>query len=511
MESKYSRPEQTIVQIDNPNYNPRMKMKQPIPALTLLSLLALASSCLAQDVIVYPGGSGNWSSTVPNQPWTNGTIPAATNGVWIMDPSINITVDTATNVYIGFLEGQGAVTMAANSTLILLGDSAGAQLTSYLDTFDATASNNTVILEGNIAHASTVNYYNLVMSNTTGNASGFYTGPYDGLPGSGFNIANDCIMYGSNLVQQSSPDPGSGDPETDITIGHNLIIGTNSIWDPSGSSLTVMGDTFVYGMLEDLNGALGTNTFMGNITIYPGSRYLNIRQYVPGWYVSDVTQWELWGNLTNYGTIFGHGGGCINLFGTNIIAGNPFTLPGMFFNGTTTIETTLTLSNASPVLLGTLQFDLANPGELIVQGVKTNILFWVSGNLNVLNSGPAPASGTVYHLLSAYQYTNNFASVSLPTLPNGLSWVNNLTNNGTISVTGTIIPTGSPTLKLNQSGSTLTLSWDSTTYPGFKVQAQTNSAGLGSTWYATGSTTTSPFVTTINPSGSSVFFRLSNK
>ena len=57
-----------------------------------------------------------------------------------------------------------------------------------------------------------------------------------------------------------------------------------------------------------------------------------------------------------------------------------------------------------------------------------------------------------------------------------------------------------------RNGMDLSLSWDSATYPGYRVQAQTNN-GLGGTWKSTSSTTTSPFNITVNSNNPAVFFR----
>jgi hypothetical protein len=88
-----------------------------------------------------------------------------------------------------------------------------------------------------------------------------------------------------------------------------------------------------------------------------------------------------------------------------------------------------------------------------------------------------------------------------------LSWIDNLATSGSIAVSGAV---AAPTLTLSKNGGVLTLSWDSATFPGFSVKAQTNSSGLGSVWYSTGSGTTSPFVVPADPNNKAVFFRLSN-
>ena len=262
----------------------------------------------------------------------------------------------------------------------------------------------------------------------------------------------------------------------------------------------MVSNVFIGGLLEDLNGALGSNYFGGNVTVNPSA--------TGGWNVSDVTQWAIGGSLTNNGPIFGVGYGSISFDGTGIITGsNPITIPTITVNGTYTIGTTITLATNTPTLNGTLVFDLANPQQIILPAYVGTSLYY-SGTLNVTNSGAPPVSGNSYQFFNAPSYGGSFASTSFPSLPSGLSWVDNLATSGSIAVTNT--SAGSPIITLSRSGNLLTLSWASTTFPGYSVQAQTNSAGIHSNWSATGSGTVSPFSIAINPTNPPVFFRLSN-
>jgi hypothetical protein len=162
-------------------------------------------------------------------------------------------------------------------------------------------------------------------------------------------------------------------------------------------------------------------------------------------------------------------------------------------------------------------FDLANPGQIVLspnanQGTNLaaigTLYYPTNGNLDVINSGPTPAPGANYQFFSAKSYSGTFASISLPSLPNGLSWVNNLATGGSITVIGSLLTP--PVLTLSRNGGQLTLSWNSTTYPGYEVQAQTNKTGLGGTWTDVGSGTNSPYMVTINPTNPPVYYRLSN-
>ncbi|HAO79438.1 MAG TPA: hypothetical protein DCQ92_10775 [Verrucomicrobia subdivision 3 bacterium] len=464
-----------------------MKTKQIFTVLTILSGLLFASMNRAADITAT--NSGNWSDT---NIWNSGTVPG-TNDDADIPLGINVTVNT--NASVQFIYDSGTVTMAPNSTLTILGDQAIDKLTSLV----ATATGNTVVYLGNPFFARQCNYYNLVFANTN------YVDPYPPYnPYQNFNnfsssqgptpmtVAGNMTVIGYTKMQQ-------GSAGADIFIGGNLIIGTNCIWDSSGANLTVVSNVFIGGLLEDLNGALGSNYFGGNVTVNPSA--------TGGWNVSDVTQWAIGGSLTNNGPIFGVGYGSISFDGTGIITGSkPITIPTITVNGTYTIGTTITLATNTPTLNGTLVFDLANTNQIILNA-GTNWLYY-SGILDVINSGAAPVAGNSYKLFNAPNYGGSFTSTSFPSLPSGLNWVDNLATSGSIAVTGS--STGSPIITLSRSGNLLTLSWASTTFPGYSVQAQTNSAGIRSNWSATGSGTVSPYTITINPANPPVFFRLSN-
>jgi hypothetical protein len=70
---------------------------------------------------------------------------------------------------------------------------------------------------------------------------------------------------------------------------------------------------------------------------------------------------------------------------------------------------------------------------------------------------------------------------------------------------------GSPVLTFVRSGGNITLSWDSASFPGYSLQAQTNSAGIGtSSWGSVSGGNVSPVIMPIDPANPNVFFRLSN-
>jgi hypothetical protein len=462
-----------------------MKTKQIFTVLTALSILLFASNGRAAETIITATGSGNWSSTTPDAPWPGGIVPATTNAVAVYAPN-NITVDSTATI--AYIVGGGTVTMAAGATFNILGSTNGGEGTQDLvGLLDTSATGNTVNYQGNCFWAKHQNYYNLVFSGIATDHYSFYNGPSSGSDVA-MTIVGDWTLSGSNIWVQAG---------NDLTVGGNLIIGNSCKWDCSSFKTTVTGNTTVNGLLIDLDGALGSNYFGGNVTVNKSNL---------GWNLTDVTQWSVGGSLTNNGTIIGIAYGSIAFNGTGNIAGSAIKIPTMTINGTYTIGTTITLTTNTPTLNGTLVFDLANTNQIILKA-GTNWLFY-SGILDVINTGPEPASGNSYKFFSATNYGGAFDTTTFPSLSGGKSWVDNLLASGSIAVTGGIA--GFPIITLSRSGSVLTLSWDSTTFPGYRVLAQTNSAGIGSNWSGTGSGTVSPFTIAINPANPPVFFRLSN-
>ncbi len=70
---------------------------------------------------------------------------------------------------------------------------------------------------------------------------------------------------------------------------------------------------------------------------------------------------------------------------------------------------------------------------------------------------------------------------------------------------------GSPVLTLSRSGGNVTLSWNSASFPGYNLQAQTNNTGFGANgWGPVTGGSTSPVIVPVDPANPCVFFRLSN-
>ena len=496
-----------------------MNTKHIFAALTVLSILLSTSISRATPQLLTAVQSGYWSNTnLATSPWPGGILPT-TNDLVEVDNGIVITNDM-TNAACMALDSQldvsgfgGTVIMAPNSTLIVGGILEGYG-TQGVTVFDPSATNCTVIFEGNAFWATRCNYWNLVF-NGWGN---FYNGYQNGFPSTPMTIMGNFSVIGTNVP----PDQTNGytgvyvECGDNMTVLGNLTIGLNCAWDCSHSNTVVMGTTTIAGILLDQDSADGGN-FFSNVIVPPSSMFITNKNnflvnkftnnVVGGWDLADGTNWNVSGSLTNNGLVYGIAYGSINFNGTGSITGsNALTIPTMVVNGTYNIGTSIVLTTNTLGLNGTLVFDLANTNQIVLQAGAGTALYYNS-NLDIINSGATPSSGTSYTLFYCPNgYGGTFASETFPSLPAGLSWVDNLLTSGSISVFGAIL--GKHTLTLSRSGSALTLSWDSTTYTGYSVQAQTNSAGVRSNWFPTGSGTVSPYPVTVNPANPPVFFRL---
>jgi hypothetical protein len=235
------------------------------------------------------------------------------------------------------------------------------------------------------------------------------------------------------------------------------------------------------------------------------------------WYVGDATGWAVGGNLTNNGIIgFGKNYGSIDFTGKGIIAGNPiiFTIPTMIIDGTNEIADTITLTTNYPTVNGTIVFDLANSNQIILNAGTNWFWYSTNGTLDVINSGLAPVAGNAYQLFNNIGNTNyggQYATINLPGLSGGLSWVNDLLTDGSFAVVG--LPTVTITsFQYNRTTSQFTLTWTSTAAATYTVQESPSLnpsvwSPLQTSIPSGGSTTTA---TVTMPAGTKGFLRVSS-
>jgi hypothetical protein len=470
-------------------------------------LTALLFAAAAGAATVTTTGSGNWDSTTPNAPWPGGTPPQPTddavissgntvtvdvpetvgslqvNGVCNNNSVLSVETSSNTNTT-GAIFGSGTFTQGVDAVLNVAGGTVNYSPPGSIATLNATAPGNSVNYTGNPFLAKRQSYFDLTFSGT-GN---WYNGSVPIDPGGPVTIGGTLNLTGKGLVQLGN----------NMTINGDLNIGSNFTYDPSCFYMTVVSNTYVGGTLIDL---CGDNTIlenvMSNVTVLPGGTFA----------LGDSVQWSISGNLTNNGTMTGVNYGAITFVGpADILTGSTgVNMPQMIVNGTAIVNTTVTVTT-NLALNGTLGFYLNSMTTSNVL-VDENGPLEVEGNLVVTNVGPPLADGETFLLLNVPAgIFGMWTSEALPAVGYGLSVVDNTANSdGTLSIVSVV-----PTIALAQSGNSLTLSWDSSTYPGYFVQAQTNKTGISTNWYDAGSGGVSPFTIQINKTNPPTFLRLIN-
>jgi hypothetical protein len=479
-----------------------MKINQIFAALIMPSMLFFALHSRALTIFVTNPGNWNWSSTIYNQPWTNG-LPTSNDfifvnmGVVITNDITNATCQALDSSYDG---GNGTVVMAPGSTLYVSGQNEGYG-TQNLGILNATATNCTVVYQGNAFWAKRTDYWNLVFSGW----GDFYNGAQNGYPAINMTIHNNFYVTGTNLpLDQPNYTGCYVQCGAWITVLGNLYIAASNTFDCSTSVVMVAGQTICAGALFDASGGLGSNYFAGGLTILSNNMVItnlnnplfsNTRGwtnvdylgpngapsgttniYGGAWYVGDATEWAVGGNLTNYGIIgFGKNYGNITFTGNGIIGGNKtntFIIPTMTINGTNEVADNIILTTNSPTGNGTQVFDLANSNQIVLNA-GTNVYWYVTNaTLDVINTGPAPVAGSAYQLfnnIGSGGYGGQFISTILPSLSAGLSWTNELLVNGSIAVVGVAAPPIITSFHYNPATLQFTLTWASSAGANYTV------------------------------------------
>ena len=190
------------------------------------------------------------------------------------------------------------------------------------------------------------------------------------------------------------------------------------------------------------------------------------------------------------------------LKGNGSLNGNLVTLAGSTVNPGASIGT-LTVSN-NATLAGTLLMEVnrgssPNCDHLNVVGTLT-----AGGTLQVTNIGVALQTNDTFALFPGG--VSGF-TVRLPAYDtaNGVmyTWQNDVVANGSVKVTG-VAPIPRPVLTSFYSGTSINFSWSGP----FKLQAQTNSVGLGTNWFDYPGGGSSPVSVPVNRANPTVFFRL---
>jgi hypothetical protein len=164
---------------------------------------------------------------------------------------------------------------------------------------------------------------------------------------------------------------------------------------------------------------------------------------------------------------------------------------------------TLTLNSGSTTYL---EVNLTTKTNDSIRGLNTMV--YNGCTLLVTNTGAQViTNGSVFKFFFATNYIPGAVTVVPPAPAYGLVWdTSQLAVDGTLRVMP--VNTNSPTLGTSKSGNSLTLSWPAD-HAGWRLQVQTNTAGLGTNWLTVANTTNNLSLTVpIVPTNPPVFYRL---
>lgn len=314
-------------------------------------------------------------------------------------------------------------------------------------------------------------------SNPIGDTANVDIGPNAGFYLYGINGATETIggLSGSGIVD--IPDGGAGTSLTlavgggDKTATFSGIIENTASYPWWQGGPTFLSLAKVGAGVQTLSGA---NTYSGTTTVSQGT--LLVDGSIGNSSEVQVQGGALGGVGTITAPVIVNAGGTLspgdNNLGTLSIAGN------LTLGGDTLIEVNKALNPSNDVVnvTGTLAY---------------------GGTLTATNRGAVPLKlGDQFQVFPA----GGTGSLTLAGSPGtGLSWSFNSAS-GILSVVQGV---AAPTLGFSRDGTSLTFNWTGT----FKLQSKTNSLNTGS-WHDYPAGNVSPIIVTVNPTNTSVFYRL---
>lgn len=297
---------------------------------------------------------------------------------------------------------------------------------------------------------------------------------------------------------------GDGFNLTKTGNGTLALAGTNNSWN----SVSISAGTLQIG-----NGGATGSLGGGTISAGPGTLAFNLAGNLV------VTN-----PITGFNAINQNGSGAVIFTGDNSGFSGTTTVSAGTFGGITTFGGPVSVLPGGTLAPGTASIgtltvlsDLTLGGNVAVKLNKSlapsNDLVTVSGVLTCTNAGTLAVNNLGPALVAGDQFTLFSQPVTggtnLAITGGGVTWSNNLANDGSIIVLSTVA-TYPTNLSYSVSGSTLTINWPAT-HQGWILQSQTNalSSGLSTNWVdVPGSSSVTSEIIPVSAATPSVFYRL---
>ena len=289
-----------------------------------------------------------------------------------------------------------------------------------------------------------------------------------------------------------------------LTVNSNLVMAVQlpGNTDASGSTATINLNGGILAVAGDITDGKGLSTINinngGMLDLMPAG------DSTPGNISVDILNLTD-GILTNYATLS---------VSTITLAGsvNQFTVhPGQTI-APIAVGTIGTLNvTGNLILRGTLDMDIRKVGgALSADSLAVTGTTDLGGTLRVRFSGnDSLAEGDKFTLISAQALANSFTTIILPPAGSGLAWANNILIDGSIEVIASGEPRTPPTLTINKSPTSITLSWPAA-YTSFVLRGQTNpiTVGLSNNWGVVSGVVGNQITISRDPAVGAVFFQL---
>jgi len=318
------------------------------------------------------------------------------------------------------------------------------------------------------------------------------------------NVTNSGGELYANYPENAGSSGPLGEGNMITFNGGTLGFSTNNTYDYSSRFSTAAGQAYSLDVPANqlVQFATGLTSSGGTLT-KKGSGTLTLSAqcaYTGQTFVNGGTLIINSGNLASYTTVLaGTLGGTGTLSGPVTVNAGTTLAPGASIGSVGTLTINNALTNGGNLAIEVNKSLSPSNDFVVVSGVLTNT---GTGTVTVSNLGPALAVGDKFTLFS--KPMQNGAAMTVTGA--GATWANHLAVDGSISVTAV----SRPALKFTQTGSNnLQFSWD-TSFGNYKLQAQTNSlgVGLGTNWADYPGGGTSPVTVPINATNGTVFFRL---